>query len=314
MPRRSPLAKFKAILESRDPAAHKAVAITELAPRLPSRAIALMDQAMDGADPLVQVAMMDAHFEMTGDRYHEQDLIGILDSAAARGDAGEELYMAARLALGRMTRASKDALDEWGDAGIRIAAMREIPRGRPLHHERITIIVHGTWAADGDWWRPRGDFFEYVKTELGREDLYGERDLFTWSGKNRDASRRKAAAALDVWLKSHPAGEVNVFAHSHGANVAMLATHRDVRIDRLVMLSPPVRKDYFAKWKNVGSAFNIQAKKDPVVAIARGGKKFRLRKKVKEKTLQAKGHSASHDPAVWRAERLAKFIGIPWPV
>ncbi len=326
------LTRLKTILARDSSAADKAVAITELAHKLPPKAIAVMDAALDRADPLVQIAMMDAYFEITTSKRHEQDLIRILDSAQARGDGGEELYMAARLALGRVNRRSKDKLDQWGDAGFEIKASASVarrsakavsrpkrskrarrgaPKARP--QERITIIIHGTWASDGDWWRPGGDFFDYLKKDLDRPDLYDQKDLFTWSGKNRDSSRRNASLSLDKWLKSHPAAEVNVFAHSHGANVAMLATHHDVKIDRLIMLSPPVRKDYFAKWRNVVTAFNIQAKVDPVVAIARGGKRFGLRQ-VTEKTLRAKGHSSTHDPAVWRDERLDRFIGMPWPV
>lgn len=318
----TPLTRFKSILKSRDSVAKKAALITELAPHLPEEAIELMDQAMDAAAPLVQVAMMDAYFEMTRSRSHKEDLERILGEAQRLGDKGEELYMAARLALGRLNRKSKDALGEWGDAGLEVIGFRlrfRDPRTgqmrsiKPRHHERITIIIHGTWAADGKWWRPGGDFFDYVKTELGRRDVYGRRDQFKWSGKNRDSSRRKAALSLDEWIKAHPASEVNVLAHSHGANVAMLATHRGIRIDRLVMLSPPVRRDYFAQWGHVTEAYNIQAANDPVVAIARGGKWFR-RREVKEKELKADGHSASHDPKVWRAERLPHFIGMPWPI
>ena len=79
------------------------------------------------------------------------------------------------------------------------------------------------------------------------------------------------------------------------------------------MLSPPVRSDFFAKWKNVGKAHNIQASFDPVVAIARGGQSSKDEgvKGVKEKTLKASGHAASHDPEVWRSEGLAKFIELP---
>ena len=183
--------------------------------------------------------------------------------------------------------------------------------GKAKVADEVTIIIHGTFASNGKWWRSGGDFFEYVKKDLNRSDLYGQGDQFKWSGKNRDKKRRQASTALKLWLKGHPAKKVNVFAHSHGANVAMLATHKYVYIDRLIMLSPPVRKDYYAKWANVGVAHNIQASFDPVVAIAHGGQWFNL-KKVNEKKLKASGHSASHDPDVWRKEKIARVIGIPW--
>ena len=318
MPRRkpkpTPLKKLKSVLRGKKPPAVKAFTIIKLAPKLPSSAIEVMDDALADADPIVQVAIMDAYYEMTEDRYHQQDLERILAKAAKGGDANEELYMAARLALGRVNGLAKDALGEYYDSGLEIVAMaskRAMPGKRREPDKSITVMIHGTWAADGKWWRPGGDFFNYVKNKLKLQDLYGGSDRFMWSGKNRDSSRKKAANSLSSWLHSHPATKINVFAHSHGANVAMLATHNDVQMNKLVMLSPPVRKDYYAKWGNVAEAFNIQAGFDPVVAIARGGQWFNLAN-VKEKELKANGHSASHDPKVWKDEKLGKFTGIPW--
>ncbi len=316
MPSRTPLTRLQSILKRSGDPARQAVAILELAPDLPDAAIDMMDAALDGADPLLQVAIMDAYFEMTGDNYHQQDLESILDKARSMGDDGEQLYMAARIALGHITGLSADRLDEWGDGQLEITATaqrrrRARRRGRPSVVDEITIIIHGTWAADGTWWRPGGDFFEFTRTELGRDDLYGKADQFKWSGKNKDRKRRQAGIALDKWLRDHPAREVNVFGHSHGANVAMLATHQGLRMDRLIMLSPPVRRDYFANWSNVGQAYNIQASFDPVVAIAHGGQWFR-NSHVIEKKLEASGHSASHEPPVWRREKIAEFVSIPW--
>ncbi len=315
MPASKPLTRLKSTLKSKKSSAEKVAVITELAPDLPDEAITVMDDALGDADLLLQVGIMDAYYEMTGDNFHEQDLERILSDAKSMGDEGEETYMAARVALGRINGLSMDSLDEWGDGQIEITARaqrrRASGRRRPVVDESITVIIHGTFASNGKWWRPGGDFFEYVKKDLGRNDIYGQTDQFKWSGRNRDRKRRQAASALQSWLKAHPSKEVNIFAHSHGANVAMLSTHKNVFIDRLIMLSPPVRKDYFAKWSNVGAAHNIQASFDAVVAIARGGQWFNL-SQVKETKLKASGHSASHDPEVWRKEKLANVIGIPW--
>lgn len=316
MPRPTPLKKLKSVLKSRASASVKATKITMLEPKLPNAAIDVLDDALDGADPILQVAIMDAYFEMTDDDYHKEDLERILKKAAKGRDASEEVYMAARLALGRINRRSQDTIDVWADAEFEIAATAAArpsvaaPAGLPP--ASITVMIHGTWAEDEDWWRPNGDFFEYVKKDLFRSDLYGKTDQFKWSGKNRESKRRKAGNSLTKWLNSHPAAEINIFAHSHGANVAMLATHNGTRIKRLVMLSPPVRDDYFAKWENVATAYNIQADFDPVVAIARGGQWFKRPNDVKEKKMKESGHSASHDPSVWRDESLGSFIGIPW--
>jgi len=319
MATRTAFSKLKSVLKSKSDVGRKAVQILDLAPKLPKteNVIQVLDDALQGADPLIQVAIMDTYFEMTGDPYHEGDLENMLKLAKKLGDKGEQLYMVARIALGRINGMSMDRLDEWGDGQLEIVAVsrrrrrQARRRRRPTIVDEITIIIHGTWASDGTWWRPQGDFYEYVKKDLGRRDVYGKSDQFKWSGKNRDRKRHQAATELDKWLRDHPAREVNVFAHSHGANVAMLATHQDIRMDRLVMLSPPVRQDYFAKWSNVKHAYNIQANSDPVVAIARGGQWFK-NSHVKEKKLKANGHSSSHEPKVWRGERLPKFVGIPW--
>ncbi len=316
MPDSTAMTKLRRILRSNADSSKRAVQLTEIADQLPEAAVDVLDDALATEDPLMQVAIMDAYFEMTGHDFHAGDLEDLMALARTMGDAGEQLYMAARVALGRITGRVADTLDEWGDGDVVITATarrrrRRRRRGRPRVINEITIIIHGTWASDGDWWQPGGNFFEYVKTDLGRSDLYGGADRFRWSGKNRDSKRRQAAAELDRWLRSHPAREVNVFGHSHGANVAMLATHKGIKMDRLIMMSPPVRSDYFANWSNVNAAYNIQAKWDPVVAIARGGQWFEL-PQVKEKKLRVSGHSESHEPDVWRSERLPAFVDMPW--
>lgn len=321
MAKKQSLEALKKALASRYAPSKKSALITELSAGIPKKkGSKLLEDALDGAAPLVQVAIMDGLHELTGTEAYQQPLEDMLGQAASMGDDGEELYIATRLALGRVNGLGKDAMDEWGDSGIAITAVRTTrgaargaTRGavKPKHRSSITIIIHGTWAADGKWWRPKGDFYNYLKKDLKLADLYGGSDRFKWSGKNRGSSRRKAATSLTQWIKAHPADQVNVFAHSHGANVAMLATRKSTRIHRLVMLSPPVREDYYADWRKVGQAYNIQANFDPVVAIARGGQWFKI-PQVKEKKLKANGHSSSHDPDVWKKEKLAKFIGIPW--
>lgn len=310
--------QLQSVLASRYAPAKKSALIVEASTAVTSKkGSRLLEAALDDAEPLVQVAIMDSLHALTGTEAYQSTLEGMLDTAARLGDDGEELYIATRLALGHVNGLGKDAMDEWGDSGIAISAVRTTRSAtraatpRAKRRSSITVIIHGTWAADGKWWRPKGDFFDYLKKDLKLKDLYGGSDRFKWSGKNRDSSRRKAATSLSSWFKAHPADEINIFAHSHGANVAMLATHKATRIERLVMLSPPVREDYYADWRRVSQAYNIQANFDPVVAIARGGQWFKLRQ-VREKKLKANGHSSSHDPAVWKKEKLATFVKLPW--
>jgi hypothetical protein len=83
-----------------------------------------------------------------------------------------------------------------------------------------------------------------------------------------------------------------------------------VGINRLVMMSPPVRSDYYASWDKVEKAYNIQASFDPVVGIARGGRWFHLDGIVKELELKESGHSASHDPQAWEQNQVPAFVGL----
>jgi hypothetical protein len=317
------LKEFRSALKTKKGVDYQACKIVEVAPYLEysEKVVALMDEALPAADPLTQVAIMDAYHQVSKEKFHQQDLIDMMSAAEKMGDAGEALYMAARVALGNLTGLVGDKADRWGDGEIEITARAVRKRGPGTFAtvDHITVIIHGTWASNGKWWRPGGDFFEYVKTDLNRPDIYEKSDRFRWSGKNRDGVRRNAAKALNKWLRTHPAREVNVFAHSHGANIAMMATKEGIEIERLVMLSPPVRKDYFADWKKVKEAYNIQACFDPVVAIAWGGQWFNpagtkksKRIPVTEKKLKASGHSATHEPGVWKKEKLPDFVGMPW--
>ncbi|MGJ8696036.1 MAG: hypothetical protein ACSHYF_06945 [Verrucomicrobiaceae bacterium] len=317
------LKEFKSALKTKKGVDYQACRILEVAPYLEytEKVVALMDEALPTAELLTQVAIMDAYYQISKEKFHEEDLMEMLNLAAKMGDEGEALYMAARVALGNLTGLVGDQADRWGDGQIEITAKAVKKRGpgKFATVDHITVIIHGTWASNGKWWRPGGDFFEYVKTDLKRADIYEKSDRYMWSGKNRDGVRRDAAKALNKWLKTHPAREVNVFAHSHGANIAMMATKEGIEMDRLVMLSPPVREDYFADWSKIKKSYNIQASFDPVVAIACGGQWFNpARKKrakripVTEKKMKASGHSASHDPDVWRKENLPSFVEMPW--
>ena len=91
----------------------------------------------------------------------------------------------------------------------------------------------------------------------------------------------------------------------------MLSTKMGLEIDRLVMMSPPVRKDYFANWQKVKQAYNIQASFDAVVGIAHGEQWFPANlNKIKQKEIPYWSHSASHDPQAWKDQQLPAFVGL----
>lgn len=266
-------------------------------------AVPHLEKALEGSELDLRVALLDALFRIAGDRSIEKELIAIMESPATRDDAGEELYMMARIALNRIQGDAADALSGEGESfELHALAVPGVERD-------LAVVIHGTWASEGSWWRPNGDFHSYLKDQLGLEHLYDGEEPFIWSGRNRNRARHDAAESLLQWVEGHNPRHLEIYAHSHGANISMLATHSGLEIRRLVMMSPPVRSDYFPLWDQVEEAFNIQARFDPVVAIAHGGRWFDM-PKVRELELANSGHSASHDPAVWEQNQVPKFLGL----
>ncbi|QJT03165.1 hypothetical protein G9272_25165 [Streptomyces asoensis] len=114
----------------------------------------------------------------------------------------------------------------------------------PAH---TSTIVHGTWAANGIWWRPEGDFFQFIKQHVST-DLYDGPGYFRWSAKWKKKERRGAGFKLEQWLAAnvvpHPGTKIKefdtVFAHSHGANVSLSAGLVGAKITFLVLLHPAI--------------------------------------------------------------------------
>ncbi len=133
-----------------------------------------------------------------------------------------------------------------------------------MHH--VTLIIHGTFAADGMWWRLGNEertFADRLEQGLTERGLAGTvwrpaldagfsyRD-FSWSGQNLDAARKaggkKLAASLEALARKLGASEasplvVHLVAHSHGGNVVLEACRwlrGPVRLGRIVMLGTPL--------------------------------------------------------------------------
>lgn len=131
----------------------------------------------------------------------------------------------------------------------------------------VTLIVHGTFAAEAAWWRlgEKGaatfaDRLEQRLAELGspgtvwRPALEAGFDVsrFAWSGRNRDRDRRLAARQLAKALESlaermgatrEQPLTVDFVAHSHGGNVVLELLGRlrgRVRAGAIVLLGTPL--------------------------------------------------------------------------
>ena len=162
--------------------------------------------------------------------------------------------------------------------------------------------MHGTWAANGDWWRPipPGDFWGYVDADVW-DDLYDQNDFYKWSGGYSDGARDQGAGLLVAWMNGHGADGLSLMAHSHGASVTMLASWRGVRFGRVVFLSSPVHPaKYKMNFAAVDRVVSFRVKLDLVLLADGSGSRF-SDPRYNENVLPIWfNHSATHDPDVWR--------------
>jgi hypothetical protein len=190
-----------------------------------------------------------------------------------------------------------------------LAALREpggpSGGGEPSY---TSLVVHGTFARQNRWWQPGGDFHSYVLSDV-RPDLYSAADRFEWSGGYSDAARALAASDLMAWVNDHAVQGLDVFAHSHGGNAAMLATHQGLSIGTLVLLSCPVHwHKYSPDFSQVQRVVSIRVRLDLVILADLGGQRFRD-PRIEENRLPIWfKHSASHDPDVWRDHDLPSRV------
>jgi len=120
-----------------------------------------------------------------------------------------------------------------------------------LHAETIFITVHGTWGADGSWHQPGSDFV--IALEEGARTCEGRAVSFRWSGKNKHKHRLQAAKELEELIVSYPPEtSINIISHSHGTNVAILASkrlaireHNHHVINAIYGFATPVDADYY---------------------------------------------------------------------
>lgn len=122
----------------------------------------------------------------------------------------------------------------------------------------LTRVIHGTFAKDDTWWRPNGSDFTRGVAGVAH-GFYEGSDLCSWSGRNSDADRRQAAADLVNWTNRNldPGRRLWLLCHSHGGNVALLATQLGLKIDRLILMATPIRTDYTPVIRNINLLINL---------------------------------------------------------
>ncbi len=133
--------------------------------------------------------------------------------------------------------------------------------------KRLVVVVHGTFAAQENWWKPGSPrdstFADKLEAALARRGLVGtvwapaaeaglDPDAFGWKGENRhgarvEGGRRLAGALAEAARRLGATAEdpltVDLVAHSHGGNVVLEALGRldpSVRCGSVVMLGTPL--------------------------------------------------------------------------
>jgi pimeloyl-ACP methyl ester carboxylesterase len=179
------------------------------------------------------------------------------------------------------------------------------PGGEPSH---TALLVHGTFARNHEWWQPGGSTHTYLKSTV-RPDLYDANDRFEWSGGYSDAARDIGAHDLREWVEQHALDGLDLFGHSHGANVIMEATRFGLTAGKLILLSCPVHvHKYMPDFARTTAVVSIRVHLDLVILADRGGQLF-LHPQIQENVLPIWfDHGASHDPWVWQDHNLAGLL------
>jgi hypothetical protein len=192
------------------------------------------------------------------------------------------------------------------DAALRELTIEPAPPGEGKAY--TSTLIHGTFAANGTWWPPRGSFWNYIDQAVWN-DLYSGNDFYKWSGGYSNGARDQGADLLVAWIRSHNAVDLSFMAHSHGTSVSMLASWRGVTFGRAVFLSSPVHPAlYNMNFAAVRKVVSIRVKMDLVLLADGSGSRF-TDPRYNEHVLPVWfNHSATHDPAIWKKYNVPAML------
>ncbi len=174
---------------------------------------------------------------------------------------------------------------------------------------RTSTIIHGTWASGGSWWQaPNGNFWTYLHASVA-PDLYGAQDRFGWTGGYSDAARADGGTELHDWVRRRNLDGLDLFTHSHGGSVAMLANQAGTGVGRMVLLSCPVHWPKYTPQFNVTQkVVSVRVHLDLVILADRGGQRF-SHPRIQENVLPLWfDHFATHDPANWQKYNIPGML------
>jgi pimeloyl-ACP methyl ester carboxylesterase len=198
-----------------------------------------------------------------------------------------------------------DMEKQWGERDVAIHPEQVVPS--------LTVIVHGTWANDETWWRWPAEFPQYVDQQT--KDVYKGPLPFKWSGDNTDEARREGGRALFRWMQEHPTEKLTVIAHSHGGNVAFVASQVGLKMQNLILLGTPIRTDYLPKMDNIQTIHNTYSSEDDVQFLGTlfrtrdGGRVLpEARENIEVKTASKNPHSELRTVPLWKENNLERIL------
>lgn len=258
-------------------------------------AAALLEAGLRHPDQLVRVAAAASYFDVTTD--------------SRRAVRELEAGLSSRDLLTRDVAAYALAnIDPKNPKLTKLLRPKRRPSSRKPSH--TSTIIHGTWAADSPWWQPipAGDFWHYLHDNVDA-NLYGAADRFQWTGGYSDKARSQGGNNLFKWVKGHQLDGLDLFTHSHGGSVAMLANHEGAQVGRMVLLSCPVHwPKYTPDFTRVGRVISVRVHLDLVILADRGGQHFDDGR-IEEHVIGAWfDHFATHKPDVWDKYNVKSWL------
>ena len=259
----------------------------------PITAAQLMEASLRSPDELTRVAAAAAYFELST---RPKRLLSVL----LRGTRSEDTLVQS-VAATALARVAPEH-----------ARLRQMTRAKTVtsggEASHSALLVHGTFARNDEWWQPGGGFNSYLKNNV-RPDLYAAADRFEWSGGYSDAARDLGARDLRTWVEDRNLQGLDLFGHSHGANVIMQAAKFGLSAGELVLLSCPVHvPKYLPDFARTTKVVSIRVHLDLVILADFGGQRFR-HPQIHENILPIWfDHGASHNPQVWRDNNVPAML------
>ena len=155
---------------------------------------------------------------------------------------------------------------------------------------------------------PAGDFWHYLHDNVDAS-LYGAGDRFQWTGGYSDVARSQGGDKLFNWVNAHQLGGLDLFTHSHGGSVAMLANHEGAQVGRMVLLSCPVHwPKYTPDFTRVAKVISVRVHLDLVILADRGGQHFDDARIAEHVIGVWFDHFATHKPDVWNKYNIKAWL------